>query len=84
MGADAVDLGGSTYADDLQVVNLDRKMAANAAHVIVVADSSKFGGTGMCRIFGPRDYDAILSDSGLGKDMLKRLARRGVRVETAE
>jgi DeoR/GlpR family transcriptional regulator of sugar metabolism len=83
MGADAVDLDGSTYADDLQVVNLDRKMAANAAQVIVVADSSKFGGNGMCRIFGPEDYDSIISDSGLGKDVLKRLARRGVQVEIA-
>jgi len=52
MGADAVDLDGNTYADDLQLVNLDRRMAANAARVIVVADSSKFGRTGMCRIFG--------------------------------
>ncbi|MBN1509744.1 MAG: DeoR/GlpR transcriptional regulator [Sedimentisphaerales bacterium] len=84
MGADAVDLDGNMYADDLQVVNLDRKMAANAARVIVVADSSKFGRRGMCRILGPDDYDSIISDPGLGKDMLKRLARKGVQVELAE
>jgi len=84
MGADAVDLDGNTYADDLQVVNLDRKMAASAARVIVVADSGKFGRTGMCRVFGPGDYDSIVSDSGLGKDVLKRLARKGVHVNIAE
>jgi DeoR family transcriptional regulator of aga operon len=84
MGADAIDLDGSTYADDLQVVNLDRKMAANAARVIVVADSSKFGRNGMCRIFSPGDYDSIFSDSGLGRDVLKRLARKGVHVDIAE
>jgi len=84
MGADAVDLDGSTYADDLQVVNLDRKMAANATRVIVVADSSKFGRNGMCRIFSPGDYDSIVSDSGLGRDALKRLAGKGVHVEIAE
>jgi len=84
LGADAVDLDGNTYADDLQVVNLDRKMAANAARVIIVADSSKFGRNGMCRIFSPKDYDSVVSDAGLGKDVLRRLARRGVHVEIAE
>jgi DeoR/GlpR family transcriptional regulator of sugar metabolism len=84
LGADAVDLDGNTYADDLQVVNLDRKMAADAARVIIVADSSKFGRNGMCRIFGPEDYDSVISDAGLGKDVLRRLARRGVHVEIAE
>jgi DeoR/GlpR family transcriptional regulator of sugar metabolism len=83
MGADAVDLDGNTYADDLQVVNLDRKMAANAARVIVVADSSKFGRTGMCRIFGPRDYSLIVSDAGISVDVLKRMAKKGVAVEVA-
>lgn len=84
MGADAVDIDGVTYADDLQVVNLDRKMAANAGRVIVVVDSSKFGGSGMCRILGPDDYDSIISDPGLGEDVLKRLAKKGVHVEIAE
>lgn len=83
LGADAVDLDGNTYADDLQVVNLDRKMAAGAARVIVVADSSKFGKMGMCRIFGPNDYDTIVTDAGIGKDVLKRLSREEIEVEIA-
>jgi len=83
MGADAVDLDGNTYAADLQVVNLDRKMAANAAQVIVVADSSKFGRNGMCRIFSPRDYDSIICDADLRTNVLKQLTRRSVRVEIA-
>ncbi|OHB65639.1 MAG: hypothetical protein A2Y76_04420 [Planctomycetes bacterium RBG_13_60_9] len=83
MGADAVDPDGNTYADDLQVVNLDRKMAAHAAQVIVVADSSKFGARGMCRIFGPEDYDFIISDSGIDRSVLSRLAGKQVRVKVA-
>ncbi len=83
MGADAVDLDGNTYADDLQVVNLDRKMAASSARVIVVADSSKFGRTGMCRIFSPSDYSLIVSDAGIDADALKRLVKKGVEVEIA-
>ena len=83
MGADAVDLDGNTYADDLRLVNLDRKMAAHAAKVIVVADSSKFGASGMCRVLGPEDYDTILSDSGVGRDVRTRFKRRGICVECA-
>ena len=83
MGADAVDFNGNTYADDLQVVNLDRKMAASATQVIVVADSSKFGRTGMCKIFSPSDYGLLVSDSGIGADVLKRLVKKGIDVEVA-
>jgi DeoR/GlpR family transcriptional regulator of sugar metabolism len=83
MGADAVDRDGNTYADDLQVVNLDRKMAAGAARVIVIADSSKFGRTGMCRVFGSEDYDRIISDAGLGNEERKRFSKQGIEVEVA-
>lgn len=83
MGADAIDLDGNTYADDLQLVNLDRKMAAHAAKVVVVADAGKFGSNGMCRVFGPEDYDFIISDSGIGKDVLTRFAKKDIRVEIA-
>lgn len=83
MGADAVDLDGNTYADDLQLVNLDRKMAAHAARVVVVADSSKFGASGMCRVFGPEDYDMIISDSGIGRDVLTRFEKKRIHVEIA-
>jgi DeoR family transcriptional regulator of aga operon len=84
LGADAVDLDGNTYADDLQVVNLDRKMAASAAQAVVVADSSKFGRNGMCRVFSPQDYDVVISDADLHRDMQKRLLKRGIRVDVAE
>jgi len=83
MGADAVDEDGHTYADDLQVVNLDRKMATNATQVIVVADSSKFGRTGMCRILNSEDYDLIISDAGIGGDVRKRLSKQGIEIEIA-
>lgn len=83
MGADAIDADGNTYADDLQLVNLDRKMAAHAARVIVVADSSKFGAGGMCRVLGPEDYHTIISDAGIDGDVLTRFRKRRIRVEIA-
>lgn len=84
MGADAVDPDGNTYADDLRVMNLDRKMAAHAARVVVVADSSKFGKTRMCKVFCPGDYDLIVSSAGIGTDVLKRFTRRKIRVVVAD
>ncbi len=81
MGADAVDRDGNTYADDLQLVNLNRKMVTHAARVVVVADSSKFGKNGMCRVMGSEDYDLIITDSGIDRNVLKWLTERGICVE---
>jgi len=83
MGADAIDADGNTYTNDLRVVNLDRKMAANAKQVIVAADSQKFGLTAMCRVFEPCDYDLIISDSDIDKKRARRLARLKINMELA-
>ena len=83
MGADAIDDQGTTYSSDLQVVNLDRKMAANAARVIVVADSSKFGKSDMCKILGPKEYDLILTDGRINKTLLKQLRHKKIKIKLA-
>jgi len=83
MGADAVDCQGNTYTDDLQVVNLDKKMAANARKVIVVADSNKFGKDAMCRVLTQKDYDLIISDSGVDKRITRQLNKRKINIELA-
>jgi len=83
MGADAVDSIGNTYTDDLRVANLDKKMAANAKKVIVVADSSKFGRAAMCRVLGPGDYDMLITDSAVDKKIAKDLARRKINIVSA-
>jgi DeoR/GlpR family transcriptional regulator of sugar metabolism len=83
MGADAVDCRGNTYTDDLQVVNLDKKMAANARKVIVVADSGKFGKDAMCRVLTHKDYDLIISDRGIDRKTVTKLAKRKINVELA-
>jgi DeoR family transcriptional regulator, fructose operon transcriptional repressor len=81
IGADAIDLNGNTYTDDLRLVNLTKKMGLNADKVIVVADSSKFRKSGMCRIFSPADYNLIISDSKVDKKTVRRLAGRKINVE---
>ena len=81
MGADAIDNFGNTYTNDLRVVGLDRKMARNANKVIVVADSSKFGKSAMCKVFGPKEYDLIITDSQADRKIVKHLNERGISVE---
>ena len=83
MGADAIDDHGTTYTSDLQVLNLDRKMAANAALVVVVADSSKFGKSEMCKVLGPEEYDLILTDTRINKTLLKQLQRKKIKIKLA-
>lgn len=75
IGADAIDGKGNTYTDDLRIVNLDKKMAARAKKVIVVADSQKFFNTAMCKVFQSGDYDMIISDSGVDKRTVRQLAK---------
>lgn len=80
MGADAIDEKGNTYTSDLQVLNLDRKMAANAAHVVVLADHSKFGRREMCKVLGPKQYHQILTDKGIDRTLLKKLRRQKIEI----
>ena len=81
MGADAVDSGGVTYADDLRIVNLDRRMAANADKVIIVADSGKLDRTAMCRVFEPGEYDLIMTNSDLDERILAGLREKNIIVQ---
>ncbi len=83
MGADAIDENGNTYTDDLRVVNLDHKIASAAARVCVVADSSKFDKTAMCKVLRPQDYHKLLTDSDVNKKTLKKLQDRKIPIELA-
>lgn len=49
MGADSVDSKGNIYTDDLRVINIDKHMAANAARTVIIADSSKFATSAICK-----------------------------------
>ncbi len=81
MGADAIDSNGNTYTDDLRVVNLDKTMAANASKIIVVADSGKFGASAMCEVLKPKDYDLIITDNKINKNVLKQLKNKKIKLK---
>lgn len=79
MGADAIDTNGNTYTDDLRVVNLDKKMASNASQVIVVADSSKFGASAMCKVLKPKDYHLLITGTGVSTKIVKQLKNKKIK-----
>lgn len=78
MGADAIDVSGNTYTDDLRVVNLDKKMASNASQVIVVADSGKFGASAMCKVLMPKDYNLLITGSEINTRTAKQLKNKKI------
>ena len=81
MGADAIDSSGNTYTDDLRVVNLDKKMASNASQVIVVADSSKFGTSAMCKVLKPKDYNLLITGTGVNTRTAKQLKNKKIKLK---
>ena len=83
IGADAVDIKGNTFTDDLRVVNLDKKMASNSRKVIITADSSKFGKNSMCKVFNNKDYDFIITDSKIDKKKINQLQKNKVKLKIA-
>jgi len=83
VGADAFDETATTYTDDLRVLNLDRQMAKIAGRVVVVADSSKFGRQGMCKVFTPKEYQLLITDSQLGSKAVKIIKKTGIKLELA-
>ncbi len=81
MGADAINHDGTIYTDDLKVRNLDLTMAEIAKTVIIVADSSKFGKTAMCKIIKPKKYDILITDKDANPKIIKRIQKSNVVVE---
>ena len=81
MGADAIDSNGNTYTDDLRVVNLDKKMASNASQVIVVADSSKFDTSAMCKLLKPKDYSLLITAKRINARTAKQLKKKRIKLK---
>jgi len=84
IGADAIDDDGNTYTDDLRVVTIDRKMASNAKKVIVVADSTKFSRSAMCKVLKNTEYDSVITDLGVGKKIINKFKKLQINLEIAK
>ncbi len=84
IGADGVDARGNVYNVSPGVARMLAKMAAAAARVFVVADSTKLGRTALMRIGNLAKWDGLITDRGLDRAIGAALRRAAVRVHVAD
>lgn len=87
--ADRLFLGTSGIRPDGQVMDttvievpVKRAMIASADQVILLADASKFPGTGMARVCGPQDLDIVVTNADADPHTRAALVEAGVEVRT--
>ena len=80
LGVDGIDPEYGLSTTHLQEACLDRAMIASATKTVVLADSSKFGRRGFCRICGLGDIDHVITDSGTPPKMLEAMREQGIKV----
>jgi len=65
----------------LSEIQLKKKMLARAHKVIVLADSSKFNAVSLTPVCGLDQIERIVTDSGLGNDVLEQYREAGVNID---
>ncbi len=80
VGAQGIDSRGGVYQDSPELARMLTKMAASAARVFVVADSSKLGKTALCRFGRLQDWAALVTDAAADRSLCVSLKKAGVRV----
>ena len=80
LGVDGIDPEYGLSTTHLQEACLNRAMIASATKTVVLADSSKFGRRGFCRICGLGDIDHVITDSGTPPKMLEAMREQGIKV----
>lgn len=82
IGVDGIDLTGGATNANFAEVGVKRLMLEAAARGVIVADHSKFGRIALARICDIKEASLILTDTGIEGDMLTRLKKLGVQMET--
>ncbi len=82
IGVDGIDLTGGATNANFAEVGVKRLMLEAAARGVIVADHSKFGRIALARICDIKEASLILTDTGIDGDMLTRLKKLGVQMET--
>ncbi|WP_428307928.1 DeoR/GlpR family DNA-binding transcription regulator [Lacipirellula sp.] len=80
IGAAGIDHKGIVYQQSPEVAKMLATMVKSAKVVYLVADSSKFGKTALCRCGKLQDWDGIITDRGVDKKLVESFAKKGVQV----
>jgi len=84
IGCDGADSQSGFYTSNLLVSSLDEQMIKIASRVVIVTESSKFGGKGFVRFAAPNQVHTLVTDRRLSAVDRKNLVERGVNVLFAE
>jgi DeoR/GlpR family transcriptional regulator of sugar metabolism len=80
LGTSGVRPGGHIMDTTAVEVPLKRAMIAAADQVVLLADASKFPGTGIARVCGPEDVDVVVTNAPTDVVTLKSLTEANVEV----
>ncbi|MGW2378730.1 DeoR/GlpR family DNA-binding transcription regulator [Streptomyces sp. NPDC001658] len=80
MGACGIRPGGQVMDTTVAEVPARRAMIAASDKAVLLADHGKFPGTGMVKICGPGDLDAVVTDPSADRGTCTALEEAGVRV----
>jgi DeoR family transcriptional regulator, aga operon transcriptional repressor len=83
LGVDALDPVAGAAAHHEGEASINRLMAARAAQVMIVTDSSKLGQRAFARVCAADEIDVIVTDQDAAPAMLAAFTERGIRVVTA-
>lgn len=78
LGVDGIDLDFGITTTDMMEAALNRKMIQAAQKTIVLADSSKFGRRGFCKIADMEEVDQIITDSGISTSTAQTIEEMGI------
>jgi DeoR family transcriptional regulator, aga operon transcriptional repressor len=80
IGVDGIDAAAGATAHHEGEASINQLMAAHAARVIIVADSSKAGRRAFARICTAREIDTLVTDSAIPEEALNQLKDAGINV----
>ena len=83
MGIGAISLTHGLMSDSVPEIQTDRAMRRMARSVVVLADASKFEQVAPAFVFDLEEVDTIVTDQGVGRDLVAAVEQRGVRVIVA-
>lgn len=80
LGTTGIDADAGVTTNDEEEAAINRIMVTRAQQSVIVADSSKFATVGFSRICDIVDVDAVLTDSEVDDDQVKRIRAAGPEV----
>src|SRR6266498_755191 len=83
LGCSGVRPDGLVMDTTVVEVSIKRAMIAAADRVVLLADATKFLGTGVGRVCGPKDLHTVVTTTGADPDSCRALREAGVEVITA-